>query len=338
MQPPVRPVSVVVPTYNRASLVGRAVESVLAAVTPGDEVIVVDDGSTDDTEAALRPYAGRLRHVRVPHGGAGRARNRGIREATHAWVAFLDSDDEWMPDRLLLTRRVLEARPDVLFCFTDFAAHRAAGESRRHLAAWHRDPRGWDEILGPGVPFSTLCSLPPGRTDFALHVGDLYPPLLRAPYVPCNTALVRRDRAGADLHFAEDLPTYEDWECFARLARHGPAAYLDCETAWQWAHEGPRLTDADRFVRATTRLTLVDRVWGADAAFLAAHRDEYDRLVRQQRLIRARWWIQEGRTSEARRELAQVSGAPASHRLAAALPGPVARRLASARARLRPSG
>jgi len=338
MEQPAQPVSVVVPTYNRSSLVGRAVESVLTALWPGDEVIVVDDGSTDDTEEALRPYAGRIRYVQAPHGGAGRARNRGVREAAHAWVAFLDSDDEWWPDRLLLTRRVLEARPDVLFCFTDFAAHRAAGESRRHLAQWHRDPRSWDEILGPGVPFSTLASLPDGRADFAVHAGDLYPALLRGAYVPCNTALVRRDRAGAELRFAEDLPTYEDWECFARLARLGPAAYLDCETAWQWSHDGPRLTDADRFVRATTRLTLVERVWGADAAFLARHRDEYESVVKQQRLIRARWWIQEGRTSEARRELAQVSGAPASHRLAAALPGPVARRLASARARLRTSG
>jgi glycosyltransferase involved in cell wall biosynthesis len=338
MQQPTQPVSVIVPTYNRAGLVGRAVESALSALSPGDEVIVVDDGSTDDTQQALARYAGRIRYVRAPHGGAGRARNRGIRAASHAWVAFLDSDDEWLPDRLLLTRRVLEARPDVLFCFTDLAAHRAGGESRRHLATWHRDPRGWDEILGPGVPFSTLAALPQGRADFLVHEGDLYAALLRGAYVPCNTALVRRDQAGADLHFAEDLPTYEDWECFARLARRGRAAYLDCETAWQWSHQGPRLTDADRFVRATTRLTLVERVWGADAGFLADHRDQYESVVKEQRLIRARWWIGEGRTREARRELAQVSGAPASHRLAAALPGSLARHLAAARARLRPSG
>jgi glycosyltransferase involved in cell wall biosynthesis len=338
MEQPAQPVSVVVPTYNRSALVGRAVESVLSALGEEDEVIVVDDGSTDDTEQALARYAGRIRYVRAPHGGAGRARNLGLREAAHPWVAFLDSDDEWLADRLLLTRRVLAARPDVLFCFTDFAAHRAAGESRRHLARWHRDPRGWDEILGPGVPFSALAPLPDGRADFAVHVGDLYPPLLRGAYVPCNTALVRRDRAGDDFRFAEDLPTYEDWECFARLARRGPAAYLDCETAWQWAHGGPRLTDADRFVRATTRLTMVERVWGADPAFRERHREAYEGVVREQRLARARWWIQEGRTGEARRELALVSGAPAAHRLAAALPGPLARRLVWARARLRPSG
>jgi glycosyltransferase involved in cell wall biosynthesis len=338
MLKPVPPVSVVVPTYNRSTLVGRAVESALAALAEGDEVIVVDDGSSDETEKVLERYAGRLRYVRQPHAGAGRARNRGVREARHPWVAFLDSDDEWLPDRLSLTRRVLEARPDVLFCFTDLAAHRAEGESRRHLATWHRDPRRWDEILGPGVPFSALGPLPPGRADFLVHVGDLYPSLLRSPYVPCQTALVRRDRAGEHLRFAEDLPTYEDWECFARLARHGKAAYLDCETAWQWSHRGPRLTDADRFVRATTRLTLVERVWGADADFLAGHREQYDRIVQDQRLIRARWWIQEGRTAEARRELAQVRQAPASHRLAAALPGPVARGLVSARAWLRSSG
>jgi hypothetical protein len=329
------PVSVVVPTYNRSALVGRAVDSVLAAISTGDEVIVVDDGSSDFTERALERYAGRIRYVRQPHAGAGRARNRGIEEAAHSLVAFLDSDDEWMPDALELGRRVLEARPDVLFTFTDFAAHRASGDLRHSLVAWTRDDRRWDEILGPGIPFSAIAGLPPGRPDFQVHVGSLYGALLRAPYVACNTALVRRDRAGTDLHFAEDLPTYEDWECFARLARRGPAAYLDCETAWQWSHEGPRLTDASEFLRAGTRLALLQRVWGSDPWFLAVHRRGYEEACRQQHLRRARWLIQQGRTAEARGELAQVDDAPSSHRLAAALPGPLARGLWSVRRHLR---
>src|SRR4051794_14485488 len=95
-------VSVVIPTYNRAHLVPRAVASALANVIAGDEVIVVDDGSTDGTETALAPYRERIRLVNGRHAGAGGARNLGVREARGDLVAFLDSDDEWMPGKLAL--------------------------------------------------------------------------------------------------------------------------------------------------------------------------------------------------------------------------------------------
>ncbi len=102
-------------------MIRRAVDSVLAAISPGDEVIVVDDGSTDGTDEVIASYGDKIRYVRTPNGGAGKARNRGIAEARNPLVAFLDSDDEWMVDRLLLGRRLLQARPDILFCFSDLA-------------------------------------------------------------------------------------------------------------------------------------------------------------------------------------------------------------------------
>jgi len=225
-------VSVVIPTFERATLVPRAVHSALGAVAPGDEVIVVDDGSTDGTEAVLAPYRDRLRYVRTAHLGAGAARNRGVQEARCPLVAFLDSDDEWMSDKLELQRTLMARRPDVLFAFSDFALRDRDGrEHRRQLAAWHHDRRSWDVILGPGRPFSTLAPLPAGRGDFTVHTGNLYPALMRACYVSTITMMVRRE-AGEALRFAEDLPLYEDWECFARLARAGRGAYLACETAW----------------------------------------------------------------------------------------------------------
>src|SRR3954453_20631913 len=81
-------VSVVIPTYNRASLLPRAVDSVLPQFQPGDELIVVDDGSTDGTEAALAPWRGRIHYLRLPHGGAGRARNAGWAVARGELVAL----------------------------------------------------------------------------------------------------------------------------------------------------------------------------------------------------------------------------------------------------------
>src|SRR6266446_10846107 len=141
------PVSVIIPTYNRASLVMRAVRSALQEIDADDEIIVVDDGSTDGTEKVLEPYLDSLRYVRIEHSGAGASRNRGIQEATKPLVAFLDSDDEWMPGKLALHRGFMQARPDVLFTFTDFAVQEKSGRIRhRYLQEWHKDPRSWEEI------------------------------------------------------------------------------------------------------------------------------------------------------------------------------------------------
>jgi glycosyltransferase involved in cell wall biosynthesis len=144
-------VSVVIPTFNRRALLPRAIDSVFAAICADDEVIVVDDGSTDGTKAVLASYGSRIRSIRLSNGGAGRARNRGIQEARHPLIAFLDSDDEWMSDRLVLGRRLLGARPDVVFCFSDFGL-RAANCPDRHdgLARWSHGGKPWSDILGAG--------------------------------------------------------------------------------------------------------------------------------------------------------------------------------------------
>jgi glycosyltransferase involved in cell wall biosynthesis len=314
-------VSVIIPSHNRAALLPRAIGSALRAVEPEDEVIVVDDGSTDGTEGAVTPFHDRIRFVRVPHGGAGRARNRGVALARRPLVAFLDSDDEWTPDKLALQRSVL-ARRDVLFCFTDFGTRRAgrADQSRR-LVQWRRDPRGWHEILGAGLPYATIADLPPGRDDFAVHIGDLYPELVRNDLVPTSTLVVDRAAAGAALRFAEDLPTYEDLECHIRLARAGPAAYLDCDTAWQWGHTGPRLSTVDRGTWAATRLAILERTYGRDADFMARHRPRVEEACAHQRLVRARWLIGVGDRRGARCELHKVDGGPISYRILAWLPG-----------------
>lgn len=324
-------VSVIIPTYNRAALVGRAIASVLAAIGPDDEVIVVDDGSTDDTPAAVRPFGDRVRFLPMPHGGAGVARNHGLDAASRPLVGFLDSDDEWDADKLHLQRTVMRARPDVLFCFSDFRGHEADGRViRNQIVRWHNDPRPWDQILGPSVPFSTLGPLPPGRPDFPVHVGDLYPTLVGGFYVAAQTLLVRREPV-AGLRFAVDLEMYEDLEYFALLARAGPAAYLDCETATQYGHAGPRLTDANGEILARCRLSVLDRVWGRDPSYLAAHGEAFRRTVREQHLIRARWLMCRGRNREARAELASVADAPAGYRLLSRLPGFATRWLLAAR-------
>jgi hypothetical protein len=120
--------SVIIPTYNRAAVLPDAIESVFAQSDGDLELIVVDDGSTDDTAAILERYRGRLTVVRQPNAGAAAARNRGLDVATGRYLAFLDSDDAWAPWTVeMLSRAVTEFGTPAMM----------AGQGRR----WDERPR-----------------------------------------------------------------------------------------------------------------------------------------------------------------------------------------------------
>ena len=112
-------VSVIIPTYNRANLVCRAIDSALAQTHPDIEIIVVDDGSTDDTAERLAIYDQRIRVIRQPNAGVGAARNSGIALAGGEFIAFLDSDDDWLPWKLSAQIAAFQQRPELQFTCTD---------------------------------------------------------------------------------------------------------------------------------------------------------------------------------------------------------------------------
>src|SRR5713101_4378980 len=88
-------ISAVIPTYNRGHIVGRAIESALGQELAPSEIIVVDDGSVDNTRSVVESYGQAVRYVRQSNRGVSAARNRGVKEAAYEWIAFLDSDDFW---------------------------------------------------------------------------------------------------------------------------------------------------------------------------------------------------------------------------------------------------
>ena len=106
-------VSVVIPTYNSGPLVVEAVASVLSQTRSADEIIVVDDGSTDDTAERLAAFGPRVRYIWEENGGVSAARNRGVDEAAGDWIAFLDADDVWHPRKLEIQLGALARRPDL---------------------------------------------------------------------------------------------------------------------------------------------------------------------------------------------------------------------------------
>lgn len=330
-------VTVIIPTFNRADLLEHSIASVLPALEPGDEVIVVDDGSTDNTEEVVAGFGSPVRYLKTANRGAGAARNAGIAAASHDLIAFNDSDDVWLPNHLRLQRQIMAARPEILFCFSNFGGITPEQEQVHNSLGYWREEFGhsraclWEELIGAGVPFSSIGRLAAGEPDFLVHVGDIYPTELDFNYISVITLLVRRGAAGAALHFPEDLNWGEDWECVARLSRAGLAAYLDCETAQQRVHSGPRLTKADWVNKAALQLKLIERVWGDDAEFMKQNKARYYAAAARIHLVRARALIIQGSTSEAREELRLAGAAPLSYRALAALPGSLVRGLLNAR-------
>ena len=302
-------VSVIIPTYNRADLVPRAIRSALAALSPGDEIIVADDGSTDGTYAAVEAFGPPVRLLRLDHAGAGMARNAGLAAARGPLVAFLDSDDEWLPDKITLQRTFLERRPDVLFAFSNFGVRLEDGtEVRSYLSRWMYPPHPFSDAFGPGVPYSSIAALPPGRADFDVHVSSLYLEEMRNNVVAAFTLMARKAEAGDALRFAEDLPTAEEWQAFGRLANLGPGAFFDTETAWQHGHSGPRLSASQQHVLADAWLATLDRVWGNDPEFLSEHHKDFHRARSSAQLLRARSLARHGKIREAGRALRLAGG------------------------------
>jgi glycosyltransferase involved in cell wall biosynthesis len=111
-------VSVIIPVCNGAATIGRALASVFAQTYTDYEVLVVNDGSTDDTGAVLSRYGDRIRVIAQPNRGPSAARNAGVRASSAEYIAFLDGDDEWMPEKLARCVSVLDAEPDCALVYT----------------------------------------------------------------------------------------------------------------------------------------------------------------------------------------------------------------------------
>lgn len=213
-------ISVIIPTYNRAPQVPAAVRSALEQRCQPCEVIVVDDGSTDATVDALGPFTDWIRYIKTENRGVSAARNRGIREATGEWIAFLDSDDTWHPDKL---RKQMEcmarAGSKVCFCVS-------ADES--------------------GDAIDDLRSMDPGLEDGGER---FYPPedcrMFRFPRHPFLQSMVADREALVKVGaFDESLKVAEDTKLIHRLIlAHGYSVVNEILVGICRDREGPGLSD-----------------------------------------------------------------------------------------------
>jgi glycosyltransferase involved in cell wall biosynthesis len=159
--------TVLIPAYNSAATLSAAIDSVLAQTYPAEEIVVVDDGSTDDTATVAESFGTPVRVVRKPNGGTASARNRGIAEAAGEVVAFLDADDVYLPTHLEEIATALRARPHLAGAATD-AELRGAERSWRNSDYWPKGaPRDRIDLRTPLI----FCALAV-RTEVLRAVGE----------------------------------------------------------------------------------------------------------------------------------------------------------------------
>lgn len=296
-------VSVIIPTYNRAHLVVESIESALRQTAPPREIIVIDDGSTDDTSRALRSFGDRIISVRQENQGVGSARNRGMALARGRYIAFLDSDDIWPEFKLELQVAVMEGNPDLGLLFSDFLIMRETGELVPHgLHTWYHHSKPWEEIFDR-VAVSTV-RIPSIGSPVRLYCGWLYRALLDEFYVLTSCAIVRADRLTPDARFTEGVKIYEDWEFFARISRTSVTGYLELDTTInRGGNDRPRVTDASIASKAESRLRMIDAVWKSDREFLLAHQVEVRKVESDQCLVLAKASLFDSESGAARAAL-----------------------------------
>jgi glycosyltransferase involved in cell wall biosynthesis len=214
--------AIVIPAYQAAETVGGAVRSALDQVRPADEVIVVDDGSTDDLAGALREFRSRIRLVQKRNGGAASALNAGAAASSSDFLAILDADDVYHPLRIEALAELAAARPDLDLVTTDAL------------------------VVRDGKPVGRFAEFNPFATD------DQRRAILWSCF-PGGWPAVRLSRLRAIGGFDETLRSGQDWDCWLRLIMAGSSAGLVDEPYYEYRRHPGSLT-------ASRQASLWDRV------------------------------------------------------------------------------
>jgi len=193
-------VSVIIPTYNRAHLIGRAVQSVLNQTHRDFEIIIIDDGSTDKTLETINRFDdSRIKYIRhLNNKGAAAARNTGIRAAKGEYIAFLDSDDEWLPEKLEEQIKIIEGTP---------------AEIGVIYAGCRRIMKGKEYY----IPSSRIAE----------KEGRIFNTILRFYIIYMSSVIVKSDVFRKLGLFDESLPPLEDWDLWIRISKQYFFKYVD---------------------------------------------------------------------------------------------------------------
>ena len=256
-------ISVVVPTYNRSAWIAQAIRTIRAQRYPAAEIIIVDDGSTDDTPQVTARLDSSVRVIHQQNAGVSVARNTGVQHASGEWVAFLDSDDAWHASKLTHQVAAITSITDAVWCAT-------AGDAIDHRGTVLPDGRG----LGGVFPqFRELGEEPATflrrwLADVAVDAGDERVPALHGDafeslfslnYVHASSVIIRRDAFLASGGFDAALRVAEDTEFFHRFAARHPLTFLTAPLFGYRVSHGVSLSNSSSVVpRIVNALASID--------------------------------------------------------------------------------
>lgn len=238
-------VSVIIPTHNRADYLTEAIESVLNQTYKDVEIIIVDDGSTDDTQERLKRYGDKIRYEYMENGGPARARNEGMRLAKGRYIAFLDSDDLYYPYKLELQAGLLDGRKDVGLVCTELSAindERVLDEL--HLKNYHRaaflDPEesAYEKIYPESFPLAGAGPELEKWKERRVYVGDVFERYYDELILSTNTVMFRRSLLEAIGFQHEPYRYFEDYDFVLRMTKSHRVAFIDVPTYKLRYHKG----------------------------------------------------------------------------------------------------
>lgn len=284
-------VSVIIPCYNRAHVVGETIDSLLSQTYSNFEALVIDDGSTDTTREVVSSYADpRVRYFYRENGGLSAARNSGLDAAGGEFIAFLDSDDTWYPWKLAAQVEIFRRHPEAGVVWSDMSTIRNSGEilSERHLRKYYcvYDSVNFEQSCERAGTLSELVAdVPPKLAECSYYVADVFQAMFGGNLVHPSTAIARRERLQKSGPFEPEVtgPGAEDYHFYFRASAHGPVAFLDAPTTLFRLHPS-QMSTFNRVNEARGNLTVV-------LHWLQRHPPALPSTVIRERLARSYAWL-----------------------------------------------
>lgn len=206
------PISVIIGTYNHGRYIASCIESVLAQTYGECEIIIIDDGSTDNTAEVVKPYQDRVNYRHQQNQGRGASRNAGIRMASHEWIAFLDADDLWEPTKIEKQVAAIVAHPDIDLIVTN--------------ACWFDN----DRVVKADY-FKTMRLFHQQKIErhgtLGIFTEPLYPLFIDENFVNLSSVMVRKKSLYDEGLFDATLPRAQDRDLWLRLSRRSKFAFID---------------------------------------------------------------------------------------------------------------
>jgi glycosyltransferase involved in cell wall biosynthesis len=222
-------VSVIIPTYNSASFIGFAIQSVLNQSYNNIEIIVVDDGSTDDTQHILLPFQGNIISIVTENKGPAHARNVGMKTASGKYIAFLDADDMYLVHKIELQVTFMEKYPDIGMVTSNCSSLVDGNIAEAfHLRTYH----GFFDKMGLSYEdvYPVRFTFDFREETIPCYSGNVFKFMLQEPILMSNTAFFRRDILQEIGYQNEGYPNAQEYEFMVRICKRFPVAFLDKPT------------------------------------------------------------------------------------------------------------